>query len=185
MPQATAAALPVRYEDVLAAAGRLEGIAHRTPVATSRTLDARLEARVLLKCENLQRVGAFKFRGAWNAVSQLGPEESRRGVLTYSSGNHAQAIALVCRLLDTQATIVMPKDAPAAKRRAVEGYGATVVPYDPAVEKREDVAERVRARSEPVLIPPFDHPHVIAGQGTAALELASDVGELDLLLVPC
>ena len=182
---ATGVALPVRYQDVVAAAGRLDRVAHRTPVATSRTLDSRLEARVFLKCENLQRMGAFKFRGAWNAISQLGPEESRRGVVTYSSGNHAQAVALVCRLRDTQATVVMPSDAPVAKRSAVQGYGATIVTYDPAVEKREVVAERVRAERQPVLVPPFDHPHVIAGQGTAALELIAEVGELDLLLVPC
>src|ERR1044071_9731772 len=120
MQPVSSAPLPVHYKDDVAAAGRLDRVAHRTPVATSRTLDSRLEARLFLKCENLQRMGAFKFRGAWNAISQLGPEESRRGVITYSSGNHAQAVALVCRLLDTQATVVMPSDAPAAKRAAVQ-----------------------------------------------------------------
>lgn len=182
---ASAVPLPVRYQDIVAAAGRLEGVAHRTPVATSRTLDSRLEARMYLKCENLQRMGAFKFRGAWNAISQLSPEDCRRGVITYSSGNHAQAVALVCRLLDTQATVVMPGDASLAKRQAVQGYGATIVTYDRAREQREDVAARLRAETQQVLIPPFDHPHVIAGQGTAALELVDAAGELDVLLVPC
>jgi len=173
------------FEDVAAAAERLAGVAHRTPVATSRTLDERLAARLFLKCENLQRAGAFKFRGAYNAIARLSPEERRSGVLTYSSGNHAQAIALASRLLGTQATIVMPENAPAAKRAATEGYGARVVAYDPGKEKREEVAERLRQQGEPVLIPPYDHEDVIAGQGTAALELLEDVGELDLLLVPC
>lgn len=173
------------FEDVAAAGERLAGVAHRTPVATSRTLDERLAARLFLKCENLQRAGAFKFRGAYNAIARLSPEERRSGVLTYSSGNHAQAIALASRLLGTQATIVMPENAPAAKRAATEGYGARVVAYDPGKEKREEVAERLRQQGEPVLIPPYDHEDVIAGQGTAALELLEDVGELDLLLVPC
>jgi threonine dehydratase len=176
--------LPVTYEDVEDAARRLDGVAHRTPVATSRTLDGRLDARVFLTCENLQRVGAFKFRGAYNAVSRLGPDERARGVLTYSSGNHAQAIALSSRLLGVPATIVMPSDAPAAKRAATEGYGARVVAYDRATQDREEVARQLREQGDPVLIPPFDHPHVIAGQGTAARELLAEVGPLDLLLVP-
>ena len=177
---------PVTYADVEAAAGRLRDVAHRTPVATSRTLDERLSARLFLKCENLQRAGAFKFRGAYNAVAKLTPGERARGILTYSSGNHAQAIALASRLLGASATIVMPVDAPAAKRRATEGYGARVVTYDPAREKREQVAEELRRRGDPVLVPPYDHPDVIAGQGTAARELIEDVGcELDLLLVCC
>jgi threonine dehydratase len=167
------------------AAGRLKGIAHLTPVATSRTLDERLGARLYLKCENLQRAGAFKFRGAYNAVSKLLPQERSRGVLTYSSGNHAQATALACRLLGAQATIVMPENAPAAKRRATEGYGARIVAYDPAREKREEVAERLRREGDPVLVPPYDHADVIAGQGTAARELFGEVGTLDLLLVCC
>ena len=175
----------VRFEDVVAAAGRLSGIAHRTPVVTSRTLDERTGAHLCLKCENLQRVGAFKFRGAYNAVARLAPAERARGVLTYSSGNHAQAIALACRLLDTRATIVMPQNAPAAKRRATEGYGARIVAYDPARQKREEVAEALRREGDPVLIPPYDHADVIAGQGTAAKELFEQAGELDLLLVPC
>jgi threonine dehydratase len=175
----------VSFEDVREAAERLKGIAHLTPVATSRTLDDRLSARLFLKCENLQRGGAFKFRGAYNAVSKLGAQERARGVLTYSSGNHAQATALACRLLGASATIVMPDNAPAAKRRATEGYGARIVAYDPAREKREEVAERLRREGDPVLIPPYDHADVIAGQGTAAQELFEQAGPLDLLLVCC
>jgi len=175
----------VSFADVQAAARRLEGIAHRTPVATSRTLDERLKAKLFLKCENLQRAGAFKFRGAYNAVARLTPEQRGRGVLTYSSGNHAQAVALACRLLGAQATIVMPENAPVAKRQATEGYGARIVAYDPGREKREEVAERLRRAGDPVLIPPYDHEDVIAGQGTAAKELLEEVGSLDLLLVCC
>jgi len=175
----------VTYADVRAAAERLRGIAHRTPVATSRMLDERLSGRLFLKCENLQRAGAFKFRGAYNAIAKLTPGERGRGILTYSSGNHAQAIALASRLLGASATVVMPEDAPAAKRRATEGYGARVVSYDPATAKREEIAERLRREGDPVLIPPFDHADVIAGQGTAAQELFEEVGELDVLLVCC
>ncbi len=173
------------YEDVARAAGRLEGVAHRTPVVTSSTLDERLRARVFLKCENLQRMGAFKFRGAYNAIARLGEADRRRGILAYSSGNHAQAVALASRLLGTSATIVMPDDAPLPKRRATEAYGARVVPYDPRTEDREEVARRLQAEGDPVLIPPFDHPDVIAGQGTAARELFEEVGPLDVLLAPC
>jgi threonine dehydratase len=176
---------PVSYEDVESAARRLSGVAHRTPVATSRTLDERLSARLFLKCENLQRTGAFKFRGAYNAVARLTPAERARGILTYSSGNHAQAIALACRLLGARATIVMPEDAPAAKRLATEGYGARIVGYDPTRARREEIAERLRREGDPVLVPPYDHADVIAGQGTAAKELIEDAGELDLLLVCC
>lgn len=175
----------VSFEDVQQAAERLAGIAHQTPVAVSRTLDERLGARLFLKCENLQRAGAFKFRGAYNSVAKLTPAERARGVLTYSSGNHAQATALACRLLGAQATIVMPDNAPVAKRHATEGYGARIVAYDPGREKREEVAERLEREGHPVLIPPYDHADVIAGQGTAALELFSQAGPLDLLLVPC
>ena len=173
------------YADVEAAAGRIEGVAHRTPVATSRTLDERLGASVFFKCENLQRMGAFKMRGAYNAIAQLTPEERKRGVVAYSSGNHAQAIALASRLLETSATIVMPKDAPSAKRQATEGYGARVVAYDPATETREAIAAALHRESNGTLIPPFDHPHVIAGQGTAARELLQEVGTLDVLITPC
>jgi threonine dehydratase len=175
----------VTYDDVAAAAERLSGIAHRTPVMTSRTLDERLGARVFLKCENLQRMGAFKIRGAYNAIAQLTPEERRRGVVAYSSGNHAQAIALASRLLETSATIVMPSNAPAAKRQATEGYGARVIAYDPATQSREAIARGLREESGGTLIPPFDHPHVIAGQGTAAKELFEETGALDLLVAPC
>jgi threonine dehydratase len=175
----------VTFEDVARAAERLEGVAHRTPVMTSRTLDERLGARLFLKCENLQRVGAFKFRGAYNAVSNLTAEEKARGVLTYSSGNHAQATALATRLLGVSATIVMPQNAPVAKLNATRGYGARIVPYDPAKVKREDVAEELRKEGDPVVIPPYDHADVIAGQGTAGKELLEDVEGLDLLLVCC
>ncbi len=175
----------VGFDDVARAAERLRGVARRTPVATSRTLDALLDASVFLKCENLQRVGAFKFRGAYNAVAQLTPEARTRGVLTYSSGNHAQAIALACRLLGVSATIVMPENAPKAKREATEGYGARILAYDPDKATREVVAEGVRHESGATLIPPYDHADVIAGQGTAAMELIEDAGPLDLLLVPC
>jgi threonine dehydratase len=175
----------VTYEDVAAAAERLEGVAHRTPVLTSRTLDERLSARLFLKCESFQRAGAFKFRGAYNAIARLTAEERARGVVTHSSGNHAQAVALACRLLGTRATVVMPQDAPEAKRRATEGYGARIVAYDPGREKREAISERLRAETGMVLVPPYDHPDVIAGQGTAARELFQEVGDLDLLLVCC
>ena len=177
--------LPVSFEDVESAARRIEGVAHRTPVLTSRTLDDAVGARVFLKCEGFQRGGAFKFRGAYNALSRLSDDEKRRGVIAYSSGNHAQAIALAARLLGTSATIVMPKDAPAAKREATQGYGARVVPYDWATDDREAIARGLQAESPMVLVPPFDHPHVIAGQGTAALELIDEAGELDAIVVPC
>jgi threonine dehydratase len=179
----TAAA--VAFEDVEAAARRIAGAARVTPVLTSTSLDERLQARVFLKCESFQRAGAFKFRGAYNAISRLPEEERRRGILTYSSGNHAQAVALASRLLGAKATVVMPADAPAAKRKATEGYGARVVAYDPAREDREEVARRLQADGDPVLIPPFDHPDVVAGQGTSAMELFDEIGGLDVLLVPC
>src|SRR6266849_5070150 len=177
--------LAVQYADVAAAAERLVGHAHRTPVMTSRTVNERIGAEVFFKCENFQRMGAFKFRGAYNAMSRLSPEERGRGVLAYSSGNHAQAVALAGKLLGVRVTIVMPADAPAVKLDATRGYGAEVVLYDKHKEVREEVAERVaRERGLPV-IPPFDHPHVIAGQGTAAKELIEDAGSLDYLFVPC
>jgi threo-3-hydroxy-L-aspartate ammonia-lyase len=175
----------VTYADVTDAARRLEGVAHRTPVATSRTLNERLGASLFLKCENLQRGGAFKFRGAYNAIASLADAERRRGVLAFSSGNHGQAVALVARILGAAATIVMPNDAPEVKRRAVEGYGARVVSYDPASQDRGEVAEALRRDGDVALVPPFDHPRVIAGQGTAARELLDEAGTLDLLLVPC
>ena len=177
------------FDDVLGAARRLVGVAHRTPAMTCGALDARVGATVFLKCENLQRVGAFKIRGAYNALSLIPEERRANGVLAFSSGNHAQGVALAARLLGMRATIVMPKNAPAPKRAATEGYGATVVDYDPETESREDVAARLLAKaapgSEPTLVPPYDHAGVIAGQGTAALELFDQVGDLDALLLPC
>jgi threonine dehydratase len=154
-------------------------------VATSRLLDAHCGARLFLKCENLQRAGAFKFRGAYNAVSKLSAEQQERGVITHSSGNHAQALALVCRLLGVRATIVMPANAPAIKLAATRDYGASVVLYDPDVETREAISEDLARAQGYVLVPPYDHPHIVAGQGTAAKEFLEDAGPLDLLLVPC
>jgi threonine dehydratase len=176
--------LAIDYADVAAAAERLAGHAHRTPVLTSRTADERTGARVFFKCENLQRIGAFKFRGAYNAMSRLSAEERRRGVLAYSSGNHAQAVALAGKELGIRVTIVMPADAPAVKIEATRGYGAEVVLYDKRKEVREEVAERTARERGLAMIPPFDHPHVIAGQGTAAKELVEDAGPLDYLFVP-
>jgi threo-3-hydroxy-L-aspartate ammonia-lyase len=172
-------------ESVRAAAERLAGVAHRTPVVTTRTLNERVGAEVFLKAENLQRAGAFKFRGAYNAVSRLPAAERQRGVLAFSSGNHAQAMALVGRLLDVPTTVIMPTNAPAAKRAATEGYGAEVVLYDPAGESREQIARRLGEERGMSIIPPYDHPHIVAGQGTAALELLEDVEGLDLILAPC
>ena len=177
-------ALAVRYADVAAAAERIAGHAHRTPVLTSRTVDERTGARVFFKCENLQRIGAFKFRGAFNALSQLPPAERERGVLSFSSGNHAQAVALAGKLLGIRVTIVMPSDAPAVKVEATRGYGAEVVLNDKRRETREEVAERIVRERGLTMIPPFDNPHVIAGQGTAAKELIDDAGKLDYLFVP-
>ena len=178
-------ALSVQYADVEAAAAALEGVAHRTPIVTSSTLDGRIGARAFLKCENLQRVGAFKFRGAYNAISRLSAEQRERGVITYSSGNHAQAVALASRLLGTTATIVMPSDAPAVKIEATRHYGARIITYVAAEEKREDRAHQIQAEEGQVLIPPFDHPDIIAGQATASKELLEDAGLLDVLVVPC
>ncbi len=175
----------VTFDDVAAAARRIAGLAHRTPVATSRLLDQVCDNRLFLKCENLQRVGAFKFRGAYNAISRLSDVEKARGVVSYSSGNHAQAVALVCQILGVAATIVMPNTAPAMKLAAVRGYGADVVLNDPKTSSRETVARELAAERGSTIIPPFDHPHIIAGQGTAALELFEEVGELDYLFVPC
>ncbi len=174
----------VNADDVRAAAGRIAGVAHRTPVMRSRTLDDRAGRPVYLKCENFQRGGAFKFRGAYNAASQLHPDERARGLAAFSSGNHAQAVALSARLLGTTAVIVMPQDAPRSKLDAVRGYGAEVVTYDRFTEDRAAIAGKLAADRGLALIPPYDHPDVIAGQGTAALELLEDVGELDALVVP-
>lgn len=171
--------------DIRSAAERLEGVAHRTPVLTSSTLDERVGAHVHLKCETFQRVGAFKFRGAYNAMSRLEPKERERGVIAFSSGNHAQAVALAGRLLGIRTTIVMPADAPRVKLEGTRGYGAEVVVFDADETGREEVAAELQAERGSVVIPPFDHPHVIAGQGTAALELIEEAGPLDALLVPC
>jgi threo-3-hydroxy-L-aspartate ammonia-lyase len=180
---ATPPALAVTFADIEAAAARLEGIAHRTPVLSSRTADARAAGKLLFKCENLQRVGAFKFRGAYNAIATLSEEQRRRGVIAYSSGNHAQAVALAGRLLGVATTIVMPKDAPAAKVSATREYGGEIIFYDRYGESREEICARLAADRGSALIPPYDHPQVIAGQGTAARELFETVGELDVLLV--
>ena len=177
--------LAVRYADIAAASQRLAGHAHRTPVMTSRTANERTGAEVFFKCENLQRMGAFKFRGAYNAMSQLPIDERRRGVVAYSSGNHAQAVALSGKLLGIRATIVMPADAPTVKIEATRGYGAEVVLYDRRETTREEVAEKIARERGLTMIPPFDHPHVIAGQGTAAKELIEEAGPLDYLFVPC
>ncbi|MBO1112488.1 threo-3-hydroxy-L-aspartate ammonia-lyase [Bordetella petrii] len=175
-------ALPT-YDDVVRASETLAGVAHRTPVLTSSTADARTGAQVFFKCENFQRMGAFKFRGGYNAIARLAPSQREAGVVTFSSGNHAQAIALASRLLGVRATIIMPHDAPAAKRAATEGYGGQVVTYDRYTDDREAVARRIQAETGATLIPPYDHGDVIAGQGTAAKELFEEVGPLDALFV--
>ena len=174
---------PPTFADVQAAAERIRGHAHRTPVLISRRVDAETGARVYFKCENFQRMGAFKFRGAFNALSRFDEDQRRAGVVTYSSGNHAQAIALAARILGVPATIVMPHDAPEAKVAATVGYGASVVRYDRYAEDREEIGRALAADKGLTLVPPFDHPDVIAGQGTATLELLEEVGELDALFV--
>jgi threo-3-hydroxy-L-aspartate ammonia-lyase len=174
----------VTYDDIAAAHERIKPHARRTPVLTSSTVDAMTGAKVFFKCENLQRMGAFKFRGAYNALSQLDPEQRKRGVLAFSSGNHAQAVALSGKLLGIPTTIVMPEDAPKVKLEATRGYGGQVVTYSRGVD-REELAARLVKDKNLVLIPPFDHPHIVAGQGTAAKELIEVAGTLDVLLVPC
>lgn len=174
----------ITLEDVQDAAVRLEGVAHRTPVLRSRTLDARVGAEVHLKAENLQRAGAFKFRGAYNALSRLSPGRRARGVAAFSSGNHAQALALAARELGTTAVVLMPADTPASKRAAAEGYGAEIITYDRYRADRAALGAALAAERGLELIPPYEHPHVIAGQGTAALELLEETGELGALLVP-
>jgi len=172
------------YADVEAAASRIAGVAHRTPVQTSRTLNEMIGAEVFLKCENFQRMGAFKFRGAFNALSKFSQEQRKAGVVAFSSGNHAQGIALSARILNIPATIVMPHDAPAAKVAATKGYGANVVVYDRYSEDREAIGRRLAEEYGLTLIPPYDHPDILSGQGTAAKELFEDVGALDYLFVP-
>ncbi|WP_284311353.1 threo-3-hydroxy-L-aspartate ammonia-lyase [Labrys miyagiensis] len=175
-------ALPT-YDDVVAAAQRIEGHAHRTPVMSSRILNEEMGAQVLFKCENLQRMGAFKFRGAFNALSRFTAEQRRNGVVTFSSGNHAQAIALSARILGIPATIIMPHDAPKAKAEATKGYGGNIVYYDRYSEDREAIGRALSEKHGLTLIPPYDHPDVLAGQGTAAKELFEEVGELDAFFV--
>ncbi|RQS23470.1 threo-3-hydroxy-L-aspartate ammonia-lyase [Burkholderia sp. Bp8998] len=172
------------YDDVAAAAARLDGHAHRTPVMTSRTIDEALGAQVFFKCENLQRMGAFKFRGAFNALSRFDATQRRHGVVAFSSGNHAQAIALSARILGIPATIVMPQDAPAAKLAATRGYGGNVVTYDRYTEDREQIGRALAEQHGLTLVPPYDHADVIAGQGTAAKELFDEVGPLDAVFTP-
>ncbi len=174
----------VGFDDIAAAHERIRPHARRTPVLASSTIDALTGAQVFFKCENFQRMGAFKFRGAYNALSQLGPEERRRGVLAFSSGNHAQAVALAGKLLQIKTFIVMPADAPRVKLDATRGYGGEVITYQKG-ENREEKARKLSEERGLTLIPPFDHPHVIAGQGTTAKELIEDAGVLDALLVPC
>ena len=171
------------FPAVVRAAGRIAGAAHRTPVLTSRTADERTGARLHFKCENFQRVGAFKFRGAYNAIAALPGEQRARGAVAFSSGNHAQAMALAGRLQGAPVTIVMPRDAPAAKVAATRGYGAEVVFYDRYADDREEIGRALADEGGLALIPPYDHPDVIAGQGTAAAELFEEVGPLDMLLV--
>jgi len=173
------------FDLVTAAQKRIKGHAHVTPVMTSNTLNQHTGAEVFLKCENFQRMGAFKFRGAYNAMSQLTDEQKKRGVITHSSGNHAQAVALVGRLLGIQTTVVMPANAPAVKRTATEQYGAKVVDYNPDETTREKISEDLLSQHDYTLVPPYDHINIVAGQGTAALELIEKVKTVDMLLVPC
>jgi threo-3-hydroxy-L-aspartate ammonia-lyase len=185
IPESSTPALSVAYKDIEAAAVRLAGQANLTPVMTSRTVDDRTQSEVFFKCENFQRTGSFKFRGAYNALSRLPEAQKRRGVVSYSSGNHAQAIALAGRLLGIPTAIVMPQDAPIVKQNATRGYGAEVILYDRTTAQRELICQQVAAARGAVMIPPFDYPDVIAGQGTTAKELFEKVGNLDLLLVCC
>jgi len=180
-----APALAVNYDDVASAARMLAGRCHRTPVITSHTVDERCGARVFFKCENLQRAGAFKFRGAYNTLMRLSVEQKRHGVVAFSSGNHAQAVALAGQLLHVPALIVMPRDAPQVKIDATRGYGAEIVFYDRGGEPREAIAGRLAQERALAVIPSFDHPHIVAGQGTAAKELIEDAGPIDFLFVPC
>ena len=180
MPQTA----PITLEDVRDAAERIKGAAHRTPVLTSRTLDERVGAQVFLKAENLQRVGAFKFRGAYNAIARLAPELRERGIAAFSSGNHAQAVALAARLLGASAVILMPADTPASKLSAVRGYGAEVVTFDRYRDDREAMTRALAQERGLAVVPPYDDPDVMAGQGTAALELLEEVGDLAAVVAP-
>lgn len=171
------------YQDVEAAAQRIAGFAHKTPVLTSTTANKEFGGELFFKCENFQRMGAFKFRGAFNALSLLSPEQKKAGVIAFSSGNHAQGIALAAQLLHIPATILMPNDAPAVKVAATQGYGATVIRFDRYKEDREVLCQQLATQQGLTIIPPYDHPDIIAGQGTAAKELIDEVGELDALFV--
>jgi threonine dehydratase len=175
----------VLFDLVKEAQKRIKGHAHVTPVMTSQTLNDITGAQIFLKCENFQRMGAFKFRGAYNAMSQLTEEQKKRGVITYSSGNHAQAVALVGRLLGIRTVVVMPNNAPVIKRDATEAYGATVVGYDPEETTREEICRDLETKHGHTLVPPFDHIDIVAGQGTAAMELIDEVKTLDMLIAPC
>jgi threo-3-hydroxy-L-aspartate ammonia-lyase len=176
--------LPISYGDIVAAHQRSAGVVHRTPILTSRTADETVRARAFFKCENFQRAGAFKFRGAYNTLVQFSPEQKTAGAVAFSSGNHAQAVALAAKLLGIRSVIVMPSDAPAAKLAATRAYGAEVVLYDRYQQDREELASRLARQHGLALIPPFDDPHVMAGQGTTAKELFEDTERLDVLLVP-
>jgi len=176
--------LPLSFDDVQRAAERLAGVAHRTPIFTSRTVNRLTGFEVFFKAENMQRAGAFKFRGAYNTLSQLTDDEKQRGVVAYSSGNHAQGVAYAAKLLGIPATIVMPTDAPKLKLAATRGYGANVVFHNRQTEDRAQIAADIARKTGAVIIPPFDHPHIMAGQGTAGLELMQDVPDLDVLLTP-
>ena len=173
------------FEKIINAKKRLSGYANRTPVLTSNTLNEITGSNVFLKCESFQKVGAFKFRGAFNAISQLSDSEKSKGVITYSSGNHAQAVALVGKILGIKTTVVMPNNAPIIKKKATEGYGAIIIEYDPQKDTREEIARNIQQKDGFTLIPPFDHLDIVAGQGTTALELFEEVKNLDVLLVPC
>ena len=173
------------YEKIIAASERLKGVANKTPVFSSSTLNRLVGGEVYLKCESFQKVGAFKFRGAYNAISQLNEKQKSKGIITYSSGNHAQAISLVCKMLNIKAFIVMPDNAPAIKKNATRSYGANIIEYDPNKTVREELAQELMSKNNYTLIPPFDHEDIVAGQGTAAKELFEEVGKLDYLLVPC
>lgn len=175
----------VTYDQIEAAAARLQQQAHRTPVLTSTTVNRLTEAEVFFKCENFQRTGSFKFRGAYNALTQLSSQQKQQGVITYSSGNHAQAIALAGKLLQIPTTIVMPNNAPSVKQAATRDYGAKVILYDPTKTNREELTQQIAQKQNLLVIPPYDHQDIIAGQGTVAKELIESVGNLDLLLVCC
>ena len=180
-----AKSFPVTYADIEAAYQRLAGVVHKTPVLTSRTVNDRTNSQVFFKCENFQRTGSFKFRGAYNALAQLSEAQKQQGVLTYSSGNHAQAIALAGKLLGIPTTVVMPQDAPEVKIAATRGYGAEIILYDRTTTTREELAQNLANQRQLTIIPPYNHPHIVAGQGTAAKEFIEEVSQLDMLLVCC